>query len=85
MAPSIGLLGLSFLPNAVSWEAVRRGRRDSPAGYRLPARHIIHRVAPIWRGGAAGERQLLEGCYRSCLDIACPRYRGRTPGAAAIS
>jgi hypothetical protein len=29
---SIGLLGLNFLPNAVNWEAVHRGRRDSPAG-----------------------------------------------------
>jgi len=88
MARSIGLLGLNFLPNAGNWEAVHRGRRDSPiltGGYRLPAHHIIHRVGPIWRGGVAGERQPLESCYRSCLDIACPRYRGRTPGAAAMS
>jgi len=40
-------------------------------GYRLPASHIIHTVGPIWRDGAAGEQQILESCYRSCLDIAC--------------
>src|SRR6201997_2110451 len=38
-------------------------------GYRLPARHVIHTVGPIWRGGAAGEPQILEACYRSCIAI----------------
>ena len=40
-------------------------------GYRLPASHVIHTVGPIWRGGDAGEQQILEACYRSCLAIAC--------------
>jgi len=39
-------------------------------GYRLPARHVIHTVGPIWRGGAAGERETLARCYCSCLAIA---------------
>jgi O-acetyl-ADP-ribose deacetylase len=39
-------------------------------GYDLPASHVVHTVGPIWRGGTAGERQVLESCYRSCLDIA---------------
>jgi len=39
-------------------------------GYRLPARHVIHTVGPIWKGGAAGEQQILESCYRSCVGIA---------------
>ena len=47
------------------------GQARLTGGYRLPASHIIHTVGPIWRGGAAGEQQLLESCYRSCLDIAC--------------
>src|ERR1700739_1322953 len=29
-------------------------------GYRLPASHVIHTVGPIWRGGVAGEPQILE-------------------------
>src|SRR6266576_7197032 len=47
------------------------GEARLTGGYRLPASHIIHTVGPIWRGGAAGERQLLKSWYRSCLSIAC--------------
>jgi O-acetyl-ADP-ribose deacetylase (regulator of RNase III) len=39
-------------------------------GYRLPASHVIHTVGPIWRGGGAGEPDILAACYRSCLRIA---------------
>jgi O-acetyl-ADP-ribose deacetylase len=45
-------------------------------GYRLPASHVIHTVGPIWRGGGAGESQILASCYRSCLAIArCNGFR----------
>jgi len=39
-------------------------------GYRLPARHVIHTVGPVWHGGAAGEAQLLASCYRRSLELA---------------
>ncbi len=39
-------------------------------GYRLPARHVIHTVGPIWQGGAEGEEALLAGCYRLSLQLA---------------
>jgi O-acetyl-ADP-ribose deacetylase len=39
-------------------------------GYELAAGHIIHTVGPIWRGGDAGEAEILADCYRSCLAIA---------------
>jgi O-acetyl-ADP-ribose deacetylase (regulator of RNase III) len=39
-------------------------------GYRLPARFVIHTVGPVWRGGAAGEPDLLASCYRSSLALA---------------
>ena len=39
-------------------------------GYRLPARYIIHTVGPTWRGGGAGEPELLASCYRSSMKLA---------------
>lgn len=39
-------------------------------GYRLPAKFVIHTVAPIWRGGDAKEEQLLSSCYSSALKLA---------------
>jgi O-acetyl-ADP-ribose deacetylase (regulator of RNase III) len=39
-------------------------------GYRLPAKHVIHAVGPVWRGGAKGEATLLASCYRSSLQLA---------------
>ena len=38
--------------------------------YRLPARHVIHAVGPVWRGGAHGEPELLASCYRRSLELA---------------
>ena len=40
------------------------------AGFRLPARWIIHAVGPVWRGGAHGEADLLASCYRRALEVA---------------
>ncbi len=39
-------------------------------GYRLPAKHVIHTVGPVWRGGAADEDRLLARCYRRALEVA---------------
>src|SRR5690606_30674237 len=46
------------------------GEARLTGGYRLPARHVIHTVGPIWRGGDADEDRLLAACYSSCLAIA---------------
>ncbi|BCG81407.1 O-acetyl-ADP-ribose deacetylase [Mesorhizobium sp. 113-3-3] len=39
-------------------------------GYKLPARHIIHTVGPVWQGGGKGEAELLASCYRRSLELA---------------
>ena len=37
---------------------------------RLAARHVIHTVGPVWRGGEAGEAELLASCHRRALEVA---------------
>jgi O-acetyl-ADP-ribose deacetylase (regulator of RNase III) len=52
--------------------------------YRLKARHVIHTVGPVWRGGQAGEAELLARCYRVSLALAA-QHRMRTIAFPAIS
>ena len=40
------------------------------AGYDLPARHVIHAVGPVWRGGSTGEDETLAGAYERSLELA---------------
>jgi O-acetyl-ADP-ribose deacetylase (regulator of RNase III) len=37
---------------------------------RLPVRHVIHAVGPVWRGGDAGEPDLLAACHRRAIELA---------------
>ena len=46
------------------------GEAKITKGYRLPARHVIHTVGPVWRGGNHGEDDLLASCYRNSLALA---------------
>jgi O-acetyl-ADP-ribose deacetylase len=39
-------------------------------GYRLPAKHVIHAVGPVWNGGGDHEDDSLTSCYRAALDLA---------------
>ncbi|WP_028239938.1 O-acetyl-ADP-ribose deacetylase [Stutzerimonas azotifigens] len=53
-------------------------------GFRLPARHVIHTVGPVWRGGDQGEPELLAACYRNSLALA-EQHGLRTLAFPAIS
>ncbi|MFH1085971.1 MAG: O-acetyl-ADP-ribose deacetylase [Chloroflexota bacterium] len=46
------------------------GEARITGGYDLHARHVIHTVGPVWRGGAHGEDALLAACYRNSLALA---------------
>lgn len=60
------------------------GEARITGGYRLPARHVIHTVGPVWHGGGAGEAALLAAAYRSSLDLATA-YRLESLAFPAIS
>jgi len=46
------------------------GQAKITKGHRLPARHVIHTVGPVWRGGENGEPEQLASCYRASLRLA---------------
>ena len=48
-------------------------------GYRLPARHVIHAVGPVWNGGNRGEDEALASCYRRAIELC------QTHGLASIA
>jgi O-acetyl-ADP-ribose deacetylase (regulator of RNase III) len=48
----------------------RTGDAKATLGFRLPAKWVIHAVGPVWRGGDAGEPELLASCYRRSLEVA---------------
>jgi len=62
--------GSELLAECQTLGGCRPGEAKITRGYRLPARHVIHTVGPIWRGGKRGEPETLANCYWSSLQIA---------------
>lgn len=60
------------------------GKAKITKAYRLPAKHVIHTVGPVWRGGSHDEDSLLASCYRSSLQLAT-EYGLRTIAFPSIS
>jgi O-acetyl-ADP-ribose deacetylase (regulator of RNase III) len=46
------------------------GEARITGGHALPAKYVIHAVGPVWSGGKRGEPELLQSCYRRCLELA---------------
>ena len=46
------------------------GSAVATPAFALDARHVIHAVGPVWRGGAHGEEEALRSCYRTALTLA---------------
>ena len=62
--------GAGLLAECDTLGGCETGSAKITRGHRLKAKHIIHAVGPVWRGGGAGEEALLAGCYRTALDLA---------------
>jgi O-acetyl-ADP-ribose deacetylase len=60
------------------------GEARITAGYRLPAKYVVHTVGPIWGGGDQGEPELLASCYRNSLALAT-KHQVRDIAFPAIS
>ncbi|MFQ5783676.1 MAG: O-acetyl-ADP-ribose deacetylase [Alphaproteobacteria bacterium] len=77
----------------------KTGEAKITGGYDLKARHVIHTVGPVWRGGGNDEDALLARCYRNSLalgeayglatvafpSISTGAYRFPVPRAARIA
>src|SRR5207237_373407 len=46
------------------------GEAKITKGHKLPAKHVIHTVGPVWHGGKRNEDELLARCYRNSLALA---------------
>jgi O-acetyl-ADP-ribose deacetylase len=60
------------------------GEAKATAGYRLPARYVIHTVGPVWKGGSAQEADTLASCHLSAVALAA-ELGCRTVAIPAIS
>jgi O-acetyl-ADP-ribose deacetylase (regulator of RNase III) len=62
--------GLDLLEECRTLGGCETGDAKITKGYRLKARHVIHTVGPVYKGGTKGEAQTLAGCYQRSLEVA---------------
>jgi O-acetyl-ADP-ribose deacetylase (regulator of RNase III) len=62
--------GPELLAECRTLNGCKTGSAKITRGYRLPARHVIHAVGPVWHGGKSNEDELLASCYRTALALA---------------
>jgi len=62
--------GPQLLEECRRLDGCETGEAKITKGYRLPAKHVIHTVGPVWHDGKSNEDELLANCYRNSLRLA---------------
>jgi len=76
--------GPELLEECRALGGARTGEAKITGGHRLPARHVIHAVGPVWHGGGRGEAALLARCYSEAMRL-CRAHALRSVAFPAIS
>jgi O-acetyl-ADP-ribose deacetylase len=76
--------GPSILRECRELGGCRTGDAKATGAGRLRARHVLHAVGPIWRGGGEGEDEELASCHRRAIELAA-ELGDRTVAFPAIS
>ena len=71
--------GPELLAECRTLQGCATGEAKITRGYRLPARHVIHAVGPVWNGGSRGEDEALASCYARAIELS------QTHGLASIA
>ena len=66
--------GRELLEECRTLDGCETGSAKITKGYRLPAKHVIHAVGPVWGGDKEEKDRLLESCYRTALEIAAEHH-----------
>jgi O-acetyl-ADP-ribose deacetylase (regulator of RNase III) len=62
--------GPELLAECMTLNGCPTGEAVITGGYKLPAKHVIHTVGPVWKGGNHNEDALLASAWRNSLRLA---------------
>lgn len=96
MAPGSGVCGSIFAVAGDAFHeecraaferhgAIEPGSARTTTAGGLGAKHVIHAVGPVWRGGEHGEFSTLANAYRHCLKLADEELKSTIVSTPSLS